>query len=75
MEDTRDYKKMWNDLKEFIGQGYEDMEQRMDRLFLANDQSTERLVDLAAIISGIAALEVIMDRMQEIEEGFDFVMF
>lgn len=77
MEDKRDYKKMWNDLKEFIGQGYEDMSAGMERLTAANDRSTEGLMDLAATISGIAALEVIMDRMKdlEIEEGFDFIMF
>ena len=77
MEDKRDYKKMWNDLKEFIGQGYEDMSVSMERLTAANDRSTQGLMDLAATISGIAALEVIMDRMKdlEIEEGFDFIMF
>lgn len=77
MEDKRDYKKMWNDLKEFVGQGYEDMGKGMDRLTAANDRSTQGLMDLAATISGIAALEVIMDRMKdlEIEEGFDFIMF
>ena len=77
MEDTRDYKKMWNDLKEFVGQGYEDMAAGMERLTVANDRSTEGLMELAATISGIAALEVIMDRMKdlEIEEGFDFIMF
>ena len=77
MEDKRDYKKMWNDLKEFIGQGYEDMSAEMERLTAANDRSTEGLMDLAATISGLAALEVIMDRMKdlEIEEGFDFIMF
>lgn len=77
MEDKRDYKKMWNDLKEFVGQGYEDMAVGMERLTAANDRSTQGLMDLAATISGIAALEVIMDRMKdlEIEEGFDFIMF
>ena len=75
MEDKRDYKKMWNDLKEFIGQGYEDIAAVMERLTAANDRSTQGLMDLAATISGTAALEVIMNRMKEIEEGFDFVMF
>ena len=77
MEDKRDYKKMWNDLKEFIGQGYEDMSAGMERLTAANDRSTQGLMDLAATISGIAALEVILDRMKdlEVEEEFDFIMF
>lgn len=77
MEDKRDYKKMWNDLKKFIGQGCEDMAIGMERLTAANDRSTQGLMDLAATIGGLAALEVIMDRMKdlEIEEGFDFIMF
>ena len=77
MEDKRDYKKMWNDLKEFIGHGYQDMSVSMERLTAANDRSTQGLMDLAATISGIAALEVILDRMSDLEteEGFDFIMF